>query len=323
MKFLKRQTMISYLGGSPKCPRLIIYDLILLAVVLLFCFPAYSNTRVIQSQLPDCEGTDIAAYSMCFGMFENDTFKYEGEWKNGLRDGIGLFAYSDGKSSYKGQWLAGNAAGYGVFTYADGSIYVGGWKQNKRHGKGRLTLANGNERSGAWMLGKLLPQEFLAWAYSVMSRSINIDFSNITEGTMDLPGPPISKTCPPDVALRIQIVTEEEARRVIDIELESYLYVLVVRLAELIGIDSMIEVVDALNAMPNFTPEERAELQQSNLGKNIQATVLPEVQRSISILSQSLMKSMPKIFSLVEKRLALEGINKVSEHNWCLKRNAQ
>ena len=85
----------------------------------------------------------------------------------------------------------------------------------------------------------------------------------------------------------------------------------------------MVEAVGALNAMPNSTPEERAELQQSNLGKNLQATVLPEVQRSISIFSQSLMKSMPKRFSRVEKRLALEGINRVSEHNWCLRRNVQ
>ena len=90
MKFLQRQTTISYLGGSARCPHLLICDLILLAVVLLFCFLVYANNRVIQSQLTDCEVTDINAYLMCFGMFENDKFKYEGEWKNGLRDNIGM-----------------------------------------------------------------------------------------------------------------------------------------------------------------------------------------------------------------------------------------
>lgn len=311
--------MTPCLSGSTERPSIFIYDLILLIVGLLFCFPAYSNNRALQSQLPDCEGGDIRTYSMCFGVFENDTLKYEGEWKNGLRHGVGLLSYPDGKRSYKGQWLEGNAHGYGVFSYADGSIYVGGWKENKRHGKGRLTLGNGVEHSGAWMLGKLLPQEFLSWAYAVMSRSIDIDFSNITEGTVDSPGPPISKTCPPEVALRIQTVAEEEARRVIDIELENYLYGLVIRLVELLGIDAMIKAVDALNAMRNFTPDEHAEFQQSSLGKNLQATALPEIKRSIAAFNQSLMKSMPKLFSLVEEKLASEGINKVSEHNWCLR----
>ena len=92
--------MITCLAGSTQRPSIFIYDLILLIVGLLCCFPAYSNTRALQSQLPDCEGGDISTYSMCFGVFENDTFQYEGEWKNGLRDGVGVLSYSDGKRSY-------------------------------------------------------------------------------------------------------------------------------------------------------------------------------------------------------------------------------
>ena len=281
--------------------------------------PAYSEARVIQSQLPDCKGGDSTSYSMCYGVVENDTFAYEGEWKNGLRSGVGLLTYSDGKRSYKGQWSEGNASGYGVFRYADGSVYVGRWKQNKRHGKGRLTLATGAERSGTWIQDKLLPAEILKWAYSVMSKSLNVDFSNLREGTIDAPGPPISETCSAEVAARIQTVWEEEARRVIDAELDRFLYALVIRLSERLGVDAMVKTVNAMKSLPNLSPEERADFQQGELGESLRTTVLPEIQRSVEAIGQSLGKSMVKIFSVVEEKLASEGINKVSANNWCLK----
>ena len=281
--------------------------------------PAYSEARVIQSQLPDCKGGDSTSYSMCYGVVENDTFAYEGEWKNGLRSGVGLLTYSDGKRSYKGQWSEGNASGYGVFRYADGSVYVGRWKQNKRHGKGRLTLATGAERSGTWIQDKLLPAEILKWAYSVMSKSLNVDFSNLREGTIDAPGPPISETCSAEVAARIQTVWEEEARRVIDAELDRFLYALVIRLTGLLGVDAMVKTVNAMNSLPNLSPEERADFQQGELGESLRTTVLPEIQRSVEALGQNFGKSMVKIFSVVEEKLASEGINKVSANNWCLK----
>jgi len=90
---------------------------------------------------------------------------YEGECKNGLREGKGKLTYLNG-DVYEGEWKAdkyngkgkltfkngniyegecknGLADGKGKFTYANGNVYDGEYKADKRHGKGKLTFENG------------------------------------------------------------------------------------------------------------------------------------------------------------------------------------
>ena len=45
--------------------------------------------------------------------------KYDGEWKDGLREG------------------------FGQFSYADGGRYEGIWDKNRKHGVGKFTFENG------------------------------------------------------------------------------------------------------------------------------------------------------------------------------------
>ena len=50
-----------------------------------------------------------------------DGKKYDGEWKDGKRNGHGNMTY-----------------GHGNMTYANGDVYDGEWKSSKRHGKGKM-----------------------------------------------------------------------------------------------------------------------------------------------------------------------------------------
>ena len=47
---------------------------------------------------------------------------YEGEYKFGLKDGIGKFEWPDGRW-YKGQWKNGKQHGYGIF-YSKGNFFA-------------------------------------------------------------------------------------------------------------------------------------------------------------------------------------------------------
>jgi hypothetical protein len=48
-----------------------------------------------------------------------DGVKYEGELKNGLRDGKGVWYKSNGTIKYDGEWQKNKQCGYGVFYYYD------------------------------------------------------------------------------------------------------------------------------------------------------------------------------------------------------------
>ena len=49
---------------------------------------------------------------------------YEGEWKDGMREGIGTQIWADG-SKYVGEWNLNKANGKGILYHSDGDIYEG------------------------------------------------------------------------------------------------------------------------------------------------------------------------------------------------------
>merc|ERR1712146_855020 len=77
----------------------------------------------------------------------DDGSTYDGEFKNGKREGHGTRKYSDGRE-YIGDWENGNMEGRGIYTYPSGSKYVGEWKNGKKEGHGIFTWANGNKYYG-------------------------------------------------------------------------------------------------------------------------------------------------------------------------------
>ena len=68
---------------------------------------------------------------------------YEGEFKDGYRHGKGIYKYYNSGSIYNGQWNMGVQEGWGVVKYKD-SFYEGEWKNDKRNGKGKYTWIDGD-----------------------------------------------------------------------------------------------------------------------------------------------------------------------------------
>jgi len=55
---------------------------------------------------------------------------YEGERKNGERNGQGTHTYPDG-GEYVGEWKDGKKHGQGTETWSSGWKYVGEWREGK------------------------------------------------------------------------------------------------------------------------------------------------------------------------------------------------
>mmetsp|Transcript_19230 Transcript_19230/g.32777 ORF Transcript_19230/g.32777 Transcript_19230/m.32777 type:complete len:124 (+) Transcript_19230:2-373(+) len=60
---------------------------------------------------------------------------YDGEWKEGFRDGTGTLKYHNG-DVYVGEFGKGNMHGKGTYEYATGDILksIGEWKEGKKVG---------------------------------------------------------------------------------------------------------------------------------------------------------------------------------------------
>jgi hypothetical protein len=102
--------------------------------------------------------------------YTNNVFKYQGEWKQGKKHGMGIFTFGDG-SSYEGEFVEGEIIGAGLRRWPNGSTYSGDFfmgemegegiyisntgekyegtmKNNQRHGEGELTQTNGDVYQG-------------------------------------------------------------------------------------------------------------------------------------------------------------------------------
>ena len=73
--------------------------------------------------------------------------KYQGYWKDGERDGEGVFIY-DNQDIYSGQWKAGKKDGKGTYIFKEtGMKYVGEWKAGQM-AKGQWLYKNGSKFEG-------------------------------------------------------------------------------------------------------------------------------------------------------------------------------
>ena len=69
---------------------------------------------------------------------------YEGEWKNGKKEGKGTLCYSNG-DKYEGEWKRGKREGKGIFYYKQNKKkYDGEWKNDEKEGKGILYYTDKN-----------------------------------------------------------------------------------------------------------------------------------------------------------------------------------
>ncbi|XP_013083053.2 MORN repeat-containing protein 1-like isoform X3 [Biomphalaria glabrata] len=94
-------------------------------------------------------------------VYENQFFRYDGEWVDGKKHGHGKLLMKDGtfyegqftkgeitgsgykyfatsNAKYTGEFLCGEMHGNGMMAYKDGSVYKGQWQKNRRQGFGTL-----------------------------------------------------------------------------------------------------------------------------------------------------------------------------------------
>ncbi len=70
-----------------------------------------------------------------FPEIQKGEFSYEGEWKNGKRDGIGLLTKKD-VASFMGEFVEDKINGFGKFVVEKECYYIGYWKDSKVNGYG-------------------------------------------------------------------------------------------------------------------------------------------------------------------------------------------
>ena len=78
--------------------------------------------------------------------------KYEGEFKDGLKHGVGEQTYADG-AVYKGEWVRGERHGVGHLVKRDGETFAGSWVAGRPHGEGTLTRPDGTAHAGGFVRG--------------------------------------------------------------------------------------------------------------------------------------------------------------------------
>lgn len=82
---------------------------------------------------------------------DEESYAYEGNWKNGKLDGKGLFTSSEG-DRYEGQFKEGRKDGQGTYHWATGARYEGEWKAGEMHGQGKYLWSSGNYYEGEFKI---------------------------------------------------------------------------------------------------------------------------------------------------------------------------
>ena len=132
-----------------------------------------------------CQGSDSSRWNNCVGRWTSkEGNSYEGDFKNGLRDGQGTYSWIDGDkyfgswkdgeitgqgtflfaggNSYIGEFVAGLKDGQGTFIWKSGGNYLGEYKNDKRHGRGIVYLADGSiSQTGIWSDGTLVTSQYV------------------------------------------------------------------------------------------------------------------------------------------------------------------
>lgn len=84
--------------------------------------------------------------------------RYDGEYRDGDRNGCGTFKFSNGRQ-YIGQFKSDQFSGKGTWILETGERYIGEFKDNQCDGKGTFIFFNGSSKSGIWEKGKLLSDD--------------------------------------------------------------------------------------------------------------------------------------------------------------------
>ena len=125
--------------------------------------------QMSKSLLPECFGPPNKSWTACYGVDENDKYKYEGEYggydkiSEGLfvenilikRHGYGKATFKEIGVTYEGNFFDNDMNGFGVAKWETGATHVGQWKLNEPYGQGKLTHPDGKIEEGFWNNGEV------------------------------------------------------------------------------------------------------------------------------------------------------------------------
>jgi len=78
-----------------------------------------------------------------------DGASYDGEYKRGLKHGMGRFSWASG-AVYEGDFVEDRLEGSGYFRWPCGSTYEGAWRDGRMHGFGLFTWSDGRSYEGEY-----------------------------------------------------------------------------------------------------------------------------------------------------------------------------
>ncbi len=81
--------------------------------------------------------------------------RYDGEYRDGKRNGCGTFTFANGRR-YVGEFSNDLFSGRGMWMLENGDRYVGDFEFNKCNGEGVFIFADGTSESGIWQQGRLV-----------------------------------------------------------------------------------------------------------------------------------------------------------------------
>lgn len=112
---------------------------------------SFENTIANGTSLAQLNIEEIKGWSI-IPLIERGMEAYDGHWKDGEKDGTGVYQWQD--RSYVGNWSSGLREGFGVLEKQSGSWYRGEWHLDHRHGDGTAYDVNTNTTyTGQWSNG--------------------------------------------------------------------------------------------------------------------------------------------------------------------------
>lgn len=103
--------------------------------------------------------------------------RYEGEYKNDLRSGDGVYTYADG-SRFEGSYLSDAKNGSGKMVFANGDVYEGDFVNDYRTGEGSYTWASGDKYVGEFYRNAITGYGTYTWTEGTNRRDYTGYFEN-------------------------------------------------------------------------------------------------------------------------------------------------
>lgn len=109
---------------------------------------------------------------------------YEGEYKNGIREGFGRFSHVEG-TIQEGPFVKGQFSGKGIETMDNGDSYEGNFVNYQRHGYGKYKMANGSTFEGWFVVGEVYTGKLTYYDGTVVYYQEGNPVDKITERKSD------------------------------------------------------------------------------------------------------------------------------------------